>query len=296
MPEPTPAIAGLTGKTAVVTGATSGLGLETAVALARGGARVVLVSRNPAKTAAALADIRRRSGVDPDAVEFVLCDLSSQASIRQLAATVLARYPRLDILVNNAGTVSVERKLTVDGIELTFAVNHLGYYLLTRLLRERIVASAPARIVNVASHLHYKGTLDFDDLGFARGYHILRAYARSKLGNVLFTCELAKRLGGTGVTANALHPGNVATNIWSGAPSWSQPFLAIAKKLLMISPEEGAREITYLAASPEVEGRTGLYFENNRPRLPSQLSRKDGLAARLWAESARLVHLEPHGA
>ncbi len=273
MPDPTPAIAGLTGKTAIVTGASSGLGLETAVALARAGARVVLVGRNQAKTAA-LADIRRRSGADPDAVEFVLCDLSSQASIRQLAATVLARCPRLDILVNNAGTVSVARKLTVDGIEVTFAVNHLGYYLLTRLLREH-------------------GTLDFDDLSFARGYHILRAYARSKLGNVLFTCELAKRLLGTGVTVNALHPGDVATNIWRGAPSWSQPFLGLAKKLLMISPEEGARRITYLAASPEVQGWTGLYFEKNRPRLPSRLSRKDGLAARLWTESARLVHVEP---
>ncbi len=292
MPDPTPAIAGLTGKTAIVTGASSGLGLETAVALARAGARVVLVGRNQAKTAA-LADIRRRSGADPDAVEFVLCDLSSQASIRQLAATVLARCPRLDILVNNAGTVSVARKLTVDGIEVTFAVNHLGYYLLTRLLREQIVASAPARIVNVASHLHYHGTLDFDDLSFARGYHILRAYARSKLGNVLFTCELAKRLLGTGVTVNALHPGDVATNIWRGAPSWSQPFLGLAKKLLMISPEEGARRITYLAASPEVQGWTGLYFEKNQPRLPSRLSRKDGLAARLWTESARLVHVEP---
>ena len=254
---------------------------------------MVLVGRNQAKTAAALADIRRRSGADPDAVEFVLCDLSSQASIRQLAATVLARCPRLDILVNNAGTVSVARKLTVDGIEVTFAVNHLGYYLLTRLLREQIVASAPARIVNVASHLHYHGTLDFDDLSFARGYHILRAYARSKLGNVLFTCELAKRLLGTGVTVNALHPGDVATNIWRGAPSWSQPFLGLAKKLLMISPEEGARRITYLAASPEVQGWTGLYFEKNQPRLPSRLSRKDGLAARLWTESARLVHVEP---
>src|SRR2546425_2301062 len=281
----------LDGKNAVVTGASSGLGLEAAVALARLGARVVLVGRNPAKTAAASDYVRQRSG--SPTVELSLCDFASQASIHRLAAAVLARCPRLEILVNNAGTVSVERKVTVDGIELTFAVNHLGYYLLTRLLRDRIVASAPARIVNVASHLHYRGTLDFADLEFERGYHVLKAYARSKLGNVLLTCELAKRLRGTGVTVNALHPGDVATNIWSGAPSWSQPILAIAKRLLMISPEEGARRITYLAASPEVEGWTGLYFEKNRPTPPSQLAREDGLAARLWTESARLVHLEP---
>jgi NAD(P)-dependent dehydrogenase (short-subunit alcohol dehydrogenase family) len=284
-------IPGLSGKTAVVTGASSGLGLETSVALARSGARVVLVGRNPAKTAAALHDVRWRSG--SAAVESLLCDLSSQASIRRLAAEVLAQCPRLEIIVNNAGTVSVERRLTADGIETTFAVNHLGYYLLTRLLCDRIVASSPARIVNVASQVHYLGTLDFGDLGFERRYHILRAYARSKLGNVLFTRELAKRLQGTGVTVNALHPGDVATNIWSGAPGWTQPMLTIVKRLLMISPEEGARRIIYLAASSEVEGNTGLYFEKNRPRLPSKLACDDGLAARLGIESARLVQLEP---
>jgi retinol dehydrogenase 14 len=293
MPDYTPPIPDLAGKTAVVTGATSGLGLETAVAFACAGARVMVVGRNAARTAAALADIRRRCGARADAVEFLLCDLSSQASIRDLAATLLARCEKVDILVNNAGTVSVARQLTVDGIELTFAVNHLGYYLLTRLLLDRIVASAPARIVNVASHLHYRATLDLDDLGFARGYHVLKAYARSKLGNVLFTRELAQRLRGTGVTVNALHPGGVATNIWSGAPGWSQPILSIAKRLFMISPADGARRITYLATSRDVRGVTGLYFEKNRPRPPSGRAQSDGLAARLWTESARLVHLEP---
>lgn len=287
----------LAGKTAVVTGATDGLGLETAVALARAGARVMMIGRSSTKTAAALSDVRRRSGAEGragggGAVESLLCDLSSQASIRRLAGEILARCPRLEILVNNAGTVSVERQLTADGIERTFAVNHLGYYLLTRLVYDRIVASAPARIVNVASHEHYRGTLDLDDLGFERGYQILKAYARSKLGNVLFTRELAKRLEGTGVTVNALHPGGVATNIWSGAPTWTRPFFAIAKRLFMISPEQGASRITFLAASPEVEGTTGLYFEENRPTLPSPLARDDALAARLWKESARLVHLE----
>lgn len=289
--DPMASIPNLAGRTAVVTGASGGLGLETSVALARAGARVVLVGRNAAKTAAALADIKRRSG--SDAAELLLCDLSSQASIRRLAVDVLARCPRLEILINNAGTVSVERKVTADDVEQTFAVNHLAYYLLTRLLRDRIVASAPARIVNVASQAHYRGTLDFDDLGFERGYQILRAYTRSKLGNVLFTREMAKRLQGTGVTVNTLHPGDVATNIWNGAPRWAQPLLAIAKRLLMISPEQGAKRITYLAASLDVQGQTGLYFEKNRPRRPSRLAQDDALAARLWNESARLVHLEP---
>ena len=161
-----------------------------------------------------------------------------------------------------------------------------------RLLCDRIVASTPARIVNVASHLHYKGTLDLGDLGFERGYHVLKAYARSKLGNVLFTRELAKRLRGTGVTVNALHPGSVASNIWSGAPRWTQPIFVIAKRLFMISPEAGAVRITYLAASPEVSGDTGLYFENDRPTPPSQLACDDTLAAQLWDASARLVQLE----
>ncbi|TMD02829.1 MAG: SDR family oxidoreductase [Chloroflexi bacterium] len=287
-------IPSLAGQTAVVTGATSGLGLEAAVALARAGARVLMVGRDPVRTVAALEDVRRRLGVGGGrgTVESLLCDLSSQASIRRLAAQVLALAPSLEILVNNAGTVSVKRKVTVDDIETTFAVNHLGYYLLTRLLCDRIVASAPARIVNVASHLHYKGTLDLGDLGFERGYHVLSAYARSKLGNVLFTRELAKRLRGTGVTVTALHPGSVASNIWSGAPRWTQPLLAIAKRLFMISPEQGAGRIIYLAASPDVAGDTGLYFEHDRPTPPSPLACDDALAARLWEASARLVRLD----
>ena len=287
-------IPSLAGQTAVVTGATSGLGLEAAVALARAGARVLMVGRDPVRTVAAREDMRRRLGFGGGrgTVESLLCDLSSQASIRRLAAQVLALAPSLEILVNNAGTVSVKRKVTVDDIETTFAVNHLGYYLLTRLLCDRLVASAPARVVNVASHLHYKGTLDLGDLGFKRGYHVLSAYARSKLGNVLFTRELAKRLRGTDVTVNALHPGSVASNIWSGAPRWTQPILAIAKRLFMISPEEGAGRIIYLAASPDVAGDTGLYFEHDRPTPPSPLACDDALAARLWEASARLVRLD----
>src|SRR5690625_2200882 len=208
------AIPDLEGQTVLVTGATSGIGLEAAVMLARAGASTVIVGRNPAKTESVLADIKRRA--NPDTVEPMLCDFASQTDIRRFAAEFLARYSRLDVLINNAGGVHSRRTLTEDGIETTFAVNHLGYFLLTNLLLERLMASVPARIVNVASHLHYKGTLDFDDLGFENDYTILRAYARSKLANVLFTRLLARRLEGTGVTVNAVHPGTVASHIWDG--------------------------------------------------------------------------------
>lgn len=280
----------LDGKTALISGATNGIGFEAAVVLAREGASLVIVGRDAARTAESLAEVKRRSG--SSSVESLLCDFSSQASIRRLAADFRARHQRLDLLVNNAGTVNLERRLTADGIEQTFAVNHLGYFLLTNLLLDLLVASAPARVVNVASTVHYQGKLDFDDLGYERGYKIFRAYARSKLGNVLFTRKLARRLEGKGVTVNALHPGAVATNIWnSSVPAWTQPILAVLKKLSMITPEQGAQAITYLATSPEVEGKSGLYFEKNRVKAPSRLAQDDALADRLWSESARLVKL-----
>jgi retinol dehydrogenase 14 len=279
----------MTGKTIVITGGTSGIGLESAVQLARLGARVVIVGRDPAKTAAKLEEIKGRSG--STLVESLLCDFSVQAQIRKLAEEILARCPRIDVLVDNAGSVSAARTLTSDGLETTFAVNHLGYVLLTRLLLDRIVASAPARIVVVASVGHYRGTVDFDDLGFERGYSTMRAYCRSKLGNVLFTRELARRLAGKGVTVNALHPGGVATDIWGHAAAWQRPILNLAKKLFMITPEQGGATLTYLASSPEVEGQSGLYFEKNKPKTPSALARDDALAAKLWDVSAKLVGL-----
>lgn len=274
----------------VVTGATSGIGQKAAATLAYSGAHVVLVGRNPARTEAALADVRRRSG--SNAVEAMLCDLASQAEIHRLAEEFRARHPRLDVLVNNAGTVKNRRTLTEDGIETTFAVNHLAPFLFTNLLLDLLEASAPARIVNVSSVAHYRGTMDFDDLGFERGYRIMRAYSRSKLANVLFTRELARRLAGTGVSANAVHPGTVATRIWDGAPAWTQPFFVVAKKFFMISPAAGAETIVYLAASPEVEGKTGLYFDGKRIKEPSPLACDDTAAERLWEESARLVGLD----
>lgn len=279
----------MAGKTLLVTGATSGIGLEAAVALARSGVRVVMVGRNALKTAEKVEEVRRRSGAT--AVESLLCDFSSQRQVRQLAERFQAGHDRLDVLVNNAGAVFAKRTLTEDGIEATFAVNHLGPFLLTNLLLACLAKGTPARVVNVASGAHYGGTMDLDDLGFERGYRIIRAYARSKLANVLFTRELAKRLDGSGITVNCLHPGRVATNIWNGAPAWIRPVFSLVKNAVMISPAAGAETIVYLASSPDVEGKTGLYLEKNHPKPPSHLAQDDALARRLWDESARLVRL-----
>jgi NAD(P)-dependent dehydrogenase (short-subunit alcohol dehydrogenase family) len=277
------------GKNILVTGATSGIGLEASVELARRGARVILVGRDPGRTDAMAAAVKMRSGSSE--VSSLLCDFSSQADIRRLAEAVLAGHDRLDVLVNNAGAVNKKRQVTVDGIERTFAVNHLGYFLLTNLLRDLLVRSAPARVVTVASIGHRKGTLDFSDLGYERGYSIMRAYGRSKLANVLFASELARRLAGTGVTSNSLHPGAVATNIWSGAPLWAKPLIHLLFRPSFISPEEGGAHIVELAASPELEGVTGKYFEEGRMVEPAPLAQDEALAQRLWDVSAGMVGL-----
>ena len=277
-------------KTILVTGATSGIGLEASVVFAREGNLVVMVGRDAKKTEAAVATVKQRSG--GQSVEWLLCDFTSLASVRKLAADYRAKYDRLDVLVNNAGTVYAARTLTGDGIEGTFEVNHLGPFLLTELLEDLLVKSSPARVVNVSSTGHYRGTMNFDDLGFERGgYSIMQAYSRSKLGNVMFTRSLAKKLADKGVTVNALHPGAVATNIWSKAPGWAQPILSLAKSLFMISPEKGGQTITYLATSPEVANTSGKYFEKNREKTPSALARDDAACERLWAESSKLVGL-----
>lgn len=277
------------GKTAVVTGATSGIGLEASVQLARSGLRVLMVGRDPARTEAAVADVAARSGSKD--VLHLLCDFSSQAEIRRLADAILARLDRLHVLVNNAGGVNKSRRLTVDGIEATFAVNHLGYFLLTNLLQDRLVKSAAARVVTVASIGHRRGTLDFADLGFERGYGVMKAYTRSKLANVLFAAELARRLVGTGVTSNSLHPGAVATNIWSGAPLWAKPIIFLFFRPSFISVPEGARGMVTLATDPALEGVTGKYFENGQAVEPAALARDEALARRLWDVSAGLVGL-----
>jgi NAD(P)-dependent dehydrogenase (short-subunit alcohol dehydrogenase family) len=253
------------------------------------GAHLIMVGRDASKTAQKVEEVRRRSG--SMAVDSLLCDFSSQAQVRRLAEEFRARHDRLHVLVNNAGTVFTKRALTADGVESTFAVNYLGPFLLTNLLLDVLKASAPARVIIVSSSGHYGGTMDFNDLWFEHGYQIMRAYGRSKLAAILFTRELAKRLHGTGVTVNALHPGAVATSIWDHAPVVTRPIFSLAKRLFMISPAAGAQTIVYLATSPEVEGQTGLYFEKNRPKLPSRLAQDDPLAQRLWDESARLVKL-----
>jgi NAD(P)-dependent dehydrogenase (short-subunit alcohol dehydrogenase family) len=282
----------LDGKLALVTGGSSGIGLEAAVALARLGAEVVIVARDARKGEASVRDIAARSGSAK--VSLLMCDFSAQSSIRKLAADYRAAHARLDILVNNAGGVSKDRKVSVDGIEQTFAVNHLGYFLLTNLLLDLLESSAPARVVNVASTGHYRGDLEFDNLGYEKGgYSIMGAYQRSKLANVLFTRELARRLEGKGVSVTSLHPGVVATNIWAGAPGWAAPFLSLAKRIFMISPEEGGARVVFLATAADGAIRSGAYYDKNVERVPAKLAQDDALASRLWTESARLTGLAP---
>jgi NAD(P)-dependent dehydrogenase (short-subunit alcohol dehydrogenase family) len=277
-------------KTYVITGGSDGIGLECASQLARAepGCRIIVVGRDPRRTAAAVGRLRAES---PEcASDSLLCDFTDQSAVRRLAEDLLRTCPRLDVLVNNAGTVFSRRTLTTDGIEATFAVNHLAGFLLTELLLERLRESAPARIVFTSSAGHYGGTLDLDDVGFQRGYSIMRAYSRSKLANVLTARQLARRLDGSGVTVTSLHPGAVSTNIWSGAPWFARPVLALAKRR-MESPEVGGSRLAYLAASSEVEGATGGYYDSNRLREPSRLAQDDALGERLYDVSAQLVGL-----
>ncbi len=284
MTEPTRSMAG---KTCLVTGATSGIGEVAALELARKGAKVVLVGRSREKAEATADRIRRESG-NPE-VEYLLADLSSRADVRRLADEVKARYPRLDVLINNAGAMIAPRRESVDGIEMTWALNHLGYFLLTDLLLDTLKASAPSRIVNVASDAHRMVSgINFDDVEGKKDYKPFRNYGQSKLANILFTRELARRLEGTGVTANCLHPGFVATNFTTGKGFTFRVFQAMAK-LFAITPEEGAKTTVYLASSPEVEGVSGGYFAKSRKAKPRPTALDDGAARRLWELSERMV-------
>jgi NAD(P)-dependent dehydrogenase (short-subunit alcohol dehydrogenase family) len=280
------------GKVCLVTGATAGIGLVTALELARQGARVIGVGRSPERCAEAARRIREQTGTS--AVEFLVADLSSQAEVRRLADQVKAATGRLDVLVNNAGLIRLEREVTVDGLEMTFALNHLAYFLLTNLLLDTVRASTPARIVSVASAAHQGCKINFDDLQGETKYSPWRAYQQSKLANILFTRELARRLEGTGVTANALHPGYVRTQIFraEGFQGW---LLRRAAELFAITPEEGAQTSIYLAASPDVEGQTGQYFVRRKPASSSSSpeSQDEATARRLWEVSARLTGLSP---
>jgi NAD(P)-dependent dehydrogenase (short-subunit alcohol dehydrogenase family) len=279
----------------MVTGSTSGIGAIAARELARLGATVIIVGRDVVKCVSQVERIRRSV---PDArLDFLRADLSSQLEVRQLAEEFSRRYSHLDVLVNNAGAYFAKRQVSPDGLEMTFALNHMGYFLVTCLLLDRLKASTSARIVIVSSEAHKQGMIDFQDLQSEHNYNRNEAYARSKLANLLFTYALARRLEGTRVTVNALHPGSVATNL-GGNDNWLKTRLRNLIKPGMIRPEEGAKTILYLATSPEVEAVTGQYFYDCRPIRSSDDSYDVADAERLWRLSESLAGLHgdpPHG-
>jgi NAD(P)-dependent dehydrogenase (short-subunit alcohol dehydrogenase family) len=276
----------LAGKTFVITGATSGIGLETALRLAERGARLALVGRDRRRGEAALAAVRQRaSGCD---IQIHYADLMRLGEVRRLAFDLLSALPRIDVLLNNAGAIFRERQETADGLERTFALNHMAYFLLTDLLRDRLVESAPARVVNVASEAHRGARLDFADLQNARNYTGWSAYRRSKLANILFTRQLARRLEGTGVTANCLHPGFVASRFGDETGGLFRLGLSWAKSLFAISPEQGARTSVHVATAPEPGITSGRYYVKSKPATPSPAALDDVAAVRLWDESARI--------
>src|SRR5215470_17081785 len=276
----------LRGKTCLITGASSGIGRATALALGGMGATLVLVCRDRGRGEAAVADIARQTG-NRD-VTLLLADLALQSEIRRVAAEFLASDRPLHVLINNAGVMNLHRSVTADGIETTFAVNHLGYFLLTNLLLERLRRSAPARIVNVSSEAHKFAPLDFDDLGNEKRYRAMRVYGQSKLANILFTAELAGRCAGSGVTANSLHPGAVSTRLGTNNGAWTRVIIALLRPFFR-SPTDGAATSIYLASSPAVDGVSGKYFANCREKAPSRAASDPDAARRLWEISAQMT-------
>jgi NAD(P)-dependent dehydrogenase (short-subunit alcohol dehydrogenase family) len=283
----------MSGKTVVVTGGNSGIGLETAVALGLMGARVVITGRNRHRAEEAVDKIAARVGAQ-GSVELVIFDLADLSSVRAGAQELLELCPKLDVLINNAGLILSERTETVDGYEATFAINHLGPFLLTTLLLPRLVESKPARVVNVASTAHAgarKG-IPFDDLASKANYGGMRVYGESKLANILFTMELARRTEGQGVTANSLHPGTVRTRY--GADGDVKGPLALGIKIgqpFFLSPAKGARTSVYLASSPEVANVSGKYFAKCRQKSPKRWGQDVEAARRLWDVSEAMVAL-----
>ena len=279
-------MADMTGKTVLVTGATNGIGLETAKTLAAMGAQVILHGRSTERGQAALNGIAKE--VPGARIDFIKADFSSLASVKNLAEEVLDRFPKLDVMINNAGGANVKRTVTADGFEMTFGVNHLAPFYLTNLLLDRIKTSAPARIVNVASSAHRGGRINFDNLNMEKHFSSGAAYGQSKLANVLFTRSLAKRLAGTEVTANALHPGVVRTGFFENITGALKLFMPLFRSF-MISAEEGAKTSIYLASSPEVKGVNGEYFARCQRVTPSARALDDAVAERLWAVSAQMT-------
>lgn len=279
----------MNGKTVLITGASAGIGLHSAIGLAKLGAEVVMVGRDKERTAQAVEQVKLETG--NQAVSYLLADLSSLKEVRKLAQEFKNKYKKLDVLLNNAGALFLFRKVSVDGYEMSLALNHLNYFLLTDLLLDMLKAAPSGRIVNVASNAHYRGHVNFDDLQSLRGYNGMRVYSMSKLMNVLFTYELARRLQGTNVTVNCLHPGFVASN-FAKNNGW---FVRIAMPFIagQISVEEGAKCSIYLASSPEVEGVSGKYFNyDSQEKRSSKESYDEVEAKRLWDVSGKLVAID----
>lgn len=271
------------GKVCVITGANSGIGKETTIGLARQGGTMVMVCRNEHKGSAARDDIVRKTG--NESIELLLCNLESLSNVRALAESILNRYERVHILVNNAGVFSLRRSRIAEGFERTFAVNYFAPFVLTHLLLDRLKESSPSRIVNVSSVSHFGGHIDLEELAKKGGSSAFKAYSNSKLALVMFTYELARRIKGTGVTANCLHPGAVSTNIWRIPSVLTRPF--------MLSAKSGAETPIYLSSSPEVEGQSGQYYEKMKSKRSSDESYDEEEARKLWDLSLRLVGLGP---
>jgi NAD(P)-dependent dehydrogenase (short-subunit alcohol dehydrogenase family) len=282
------------GKTVVITGATSGIGAIAAERLAKLGARIVMVARDVARAEMTLAWLRAASPGVNHSVHYA--ELSRLADMKRVGAEIAAAEPRIDVLINNAGAVFSRRIITEDGLERTFALNHMSYFVMTEVLRDRLVASAPARIINTASNAHRRGHIDFDDLQSAhKKYRGSRVYGTSKLCNILFTRELARRLAGHGVTANSFSPGFVRTRFGNQAGGLASLALRIAKVLAAKSPEQGAKTLVYLASSPDVANISGEFFYKSRLGKLTEEARDDDKARRLWTESERIAGLTANG-
>jgi NAD(P)-dependent dehydrogenase (short-subunit alcohol dehydrogenase family) len=277
-------------KKVLITGGTDGIGKVTALELAKLGAHVIIIGRNPQKTEQTVREIREQS--NNERVDFLIADLSEQEQVRRVAAEYRHRYDQLHVLINNAGAFFAKRELTGDGLEKTFALNHLAYFLLTHLLLDLLTKSAPARIINVSSAAHFGGRINFDDLNAEKGYSGWGAYSNSKLMNVLFTYELARRLQGSGVTVNCLHPGFVATQFGKNNGGLIGLGLSLVQRVGAISPQQGAETTLYLATSPEVEGITGRYFDQKKAVESSKISQDEETARRLWEISLELTGLK----
>ena len=276
----------MNGKVCLVTGATDGIGKVSARVLAELGAKVIIVGRNPEKSAIVLAELRSISGNEN--IDLLMADLAVMQEVRDLSEQVISRYDRIDVLLNNAGGYFTKHEITSDGLERTFALNHMSYFLLTNKLMELLKYSAPARIVNVSSDAHYGVDIEFDNLNGEQEYKAWKAYQKSKLANVLFTYELLKKVPGN-ITVNCLHPGFVATNFGHNNGGFFGPVLKIAQRISAIDPEEGAKTSIFLCSAPEVKGVSGKYFYKCQPKTSSRESRNMDTGKRLWKISSDIA-------